>query len=438
MNSKGYVYKRDPSDHVVINVFDDQGEMVVDNECSLNQDLLWIQNLGTSDELNREQEPQESNCSQSRPESRNFDVGHNDHRYSRSTGPQNNKSEAMQALSALRDEWVNENVVRDERLERLEGSMNELTSRLVTLTRVIENANKVQVTNITKASPPREETDSQKPVVSPAAVNNCTSGPRVKDITELTEEKMDTPMAASLITNFVDAFRAMGGSEESRVRSAFTRMDPDMKCIAQLELKERNAMTLDVLEEILLEAFIRPESAVESVAQLQQLRFSLEEDDPFKFYKRLKIRHSAIRSAFPGKKVRKIGDILQGIVLASPVPNYVKEIVKACVDEDKSMEIVRQLNQAKVSLGSSASVVAQVRNTECQAWDGGRRQDAPRRRFQPCPWCQDGSKHSRQQCPRKPEPRSCFDCLAPNQFKWHEGCPGRNVGSAARNEPQTT
>ena len=35
----------------------------------------------------------------------------------------------------------------------------------------------------------------------------------------------------------------------------------------------------------------------------------------------------------------------------------------------------------------------------------------------PCGWCQNGSRHSRANCPREPAPYSCFDCLAPGALK---------------------
>ena len=153
--------------------------------------------------------------------------------------------------------------------------------------------------------------------------------------------------------------------------------------------------------------------------------------DPREFFNRLKAKHHAICAAFPGEEAVSVDDIFRRIVLNASIPISVKESVEMCMGRNSSALIIKQLVQAQGIFNPPPSMVAQVRDNGYQERRDERRTPRTGGGARPCPWCQDGSRHFRNACPRKPTPRSCYDCLKPLTLKGHADCPGRNANNAA-------
>ena len=110
-------------------------------------------------------------------------------------------------------------------------------------------------------------------------------------------------------------------------------------------------------------------------------------------------------------------------LIADALPHEIKVKLKGYMSEGLEekflLEVERELNY--YSRGRVAQVGQQPTFSQPKYRQTSQYSKPPTMR---CGWCQDGSKHPREMCPREPPPYSCFDCLAANEMKGHRGCPG--------------
>ncbi|XP_042883021.1 uncharacterized protein LOC122260011 [Penaeus japonicus] len=244
------------------------------------------------------------------------------------------------------------------------------------------------------------------------------------DIEKLCLKDLHHVWASMHIKDFVDQIKRLGFPDEHCKNIAITRMDKELRLFIVGEMQKfPNGGTIDDMENILSCQFSRRYDAIDAYRELYNLSYNLD-DDPRAFVNQFIVKFRTIRSFFPNTPAPNEEDILHEIMMEN-LPAEIKAAVKVCARRGMGDDFLRELEKERVFWRSRVNKV-DVRAKGNPEWT----------RVWVCGWCQDGSKHLRINCPRKPEAGSCFDCLAPKRRKGHAGCPGRQ--DAVRRDRNTS
>ena len=241
----------------------------------------------------------------------------------------------------------------------------------------------------------------------------------VRDIGELTFDDVHSIHAKTMIQEFMQMVKQVGNSQKEWCSIAYARMDKTLKLCVHSEMRKRNLSTIEDVENILLSDFDRPKDAAQAFHQLRQLKYSLD-DDPRDFVNTFNAKFKSISNAFPSDEMPVADEAWRDIIMDS-LPRDIKVRLNRYLRGGMAQMFLNELEKERGYYNRGR--VAKLNNETPVRQDA-----APRTHHKPmpypCGWCQNGSRHSRANCPREPAPYSCFDCLAPGTLKGHPGCPG--------------
>ena len=233
----------------------------------------------------------------------------------------------------------------------------------------------------------------------------------------------------STIQLFLSQVRdVIGNDEKACVSAAMLRMESDLRRHMGNEMDGNPNQTLGELQTILLRDFQPPENAQDAILKLIKQPYSFEEN-PREFAIRFRMQFRAICKAFPEKPIAN-GDVKWMRLVRKAMPEEVRQELEGLSGEADADLFLSSAEAEWERYHRQRGGVAAVQNK-------GSYRPRP---LMNCGWCQNGSKHMRINCPRKTEPRSCFDCLKRESMRGHPGCPGRNAvpaGTPANNGEDT-
>ena len=257
---------------------------------------------------------------------------------------------------------------------------------------------------------------------------------KAKDIDLLEMHHLMDVDAKERVECFLQQVEQASQTEEGYQTVALARMSDQVRHYVRGLLKEyRGNDPLGEIQRILLENFKRPQQLSDAYRTLMNHRYVIEEE-PREFVNRFTTEFSKIRLAFPKEDHPEEEQLWKDIIMED-LPKEIQQKMKWAYPKGISkglseMFLAELENQRGYWLRSRVAQVSQARPTE--------EADRPERR---CPWCSDRTRiyyHSRVECPRKPSLRSCYDCLRPNSFRGHNGCPGRPTGQPSVPGPSSS
>ena len=214
--------------------------------------------------------------------------------------------------------------------------------------------------------------------------------------------------------------KATGTTQEEWIAGAMLKLDKKLRLAVEREMKDEEFATIEDLEKVLLKMSSSPKSAAEAFDILTEQKYKLD-DDPKAYVQDFTTKYREICNEFPDEKLPKEEIVWKGII-ADALPREIKPKLKKYMSEGLEnrflLEVERELNYY------TRGRVAKVSNPTPAKPNNQQSTQQPKAPMLRCGWCQDGSRHPREMCPRKPDPYSCFDCLAPNVMKGHQGCVG--------------
>ena len=244
----------------------------------------------------------------------------------------------------------------------------------------------------------------------------------VRDIGELTFDDVHSIHAKTMIQEFMQMVKQVGNSQKEWCSIAYARMDKTLKLCVHSEMRKRNLSTIEDVENILLSDFDRPKDAAQAFHQLRQLKYSLD-DDPRDFVNTFNAKFKSISNAFPSDEMPVADEAWRDIIMDS-LPRDIKVRLNGYLRGGMAQMFLNELEKERGYYNRGR--VAKLNNETPVRQDAAPRTHPTHQKQMPypCGWCQNGSRHSRANCPREPAPYSCFDCLAPGTLKGHPGCPG--------------
>lgn len=239
-----------------------------------------------------------------------------------------------------------------------------------------------------------------------------------KDIDKLMMKDLHGIEAHAGVKYFLQQVRSVGATDEERIALGLARMDKDLRLYVDGELGRYDNPTFDQLEEILRKDFQRPKSAIDAFRELCNNRYHLD-DDPREFINTFRIKYRNICRAFPTERLPNEETLWKKVIM-DDLPAEMKNRLNICAGEGLADMFITELEKER---SFRRVTVAKVKEGDNRPFH--RRSPHPQLRVQHCGWCADGSRHLRRDCPRKPEPFSCYDCLKLQSVRGHVGCPGR-------------
>jgi len=250
---------------------------------------------------------------------------------------------------------------------------------------------------------------------------------RSKDIEKLSMKDLHGIEALGNIKIFVRQVKQLGGEDDGLCKHiALNRMERDLRIFVDGELESLpDGGKFGDIEKILNGQFSGPQNAMEAYRELCSRSYSLDED-PREFVNKFRARFRIIARAFPQELTPKEEEMWKGVMMED-LPETIKSRLKFCACNGMGEAFLTELEMERRLLRSQVNKVKVKDTVEPKDIVVS----------YPCGWCQNGSRHIRSKCPRKPAARSCFDCLAEGKRKGHSGCPGKTNARTPNNGDPT-
>ena len=340
------------------------------------------------------------------------------------SGVANRNREEATRLTELRTEL-------EERLQELEGEVTNLNQKLACVgstrtQRTDGNVGRSHMGNPLERNLINFEEPSLAPWQVKTEANTQTAEPHqqrtrmeVRDIDQLTFSDVKSLHAPAVIHEFCQQVMQVGITEEDRISIAKTRMERRLRLYMGGEIETHNIKRFEDLRHLLLTGFERAHNADEAVQELYDYRYTIDMD-PKEYVNDFREKYRGIHRAFPNEEIPEEERIWKSLILAG-LPREFQIRLQAYAGEGMEQKFLLELEKAR-----SLKRWGRVANVTEQVAPGTNPTPGTQRQYpdRPCGWCQDGSKHHRRECPRRPQAHSCFDCLQPNERRGHAGCPG--------------
>ena len=241
---------------------------------------------------------------------------------------------------------------------------------------------------------------------------------------------------------FIKQIRQLGGNEVDQVQLALSRMDRELRLFVSTRLDAEPIQTLTQVENILEEEFSGPKSLSDSMIQLYARTYDLDKN-PRQFAHEFKIKYEAICTAYPETPRPDRVEILKDVCMDG-LPADIKRTMRCFMSrgfgEDQFIEelerarLNRQMTVSVCQTGVKPDEVPSAPPANQDNLEPRLRPRHPlttRRNMRPeypyyCKYCDNGQRHLPRECPRRPSPGACFDCLEMGHRQGHPRCPGRD------------
>lgn len=329
--------------------------------------------------------------------------------------------------------------VIDEIKLNMASQRNEMIGIMTDLTGMISNmqgnrdqvkslsSDRNQITSDSNISTPTQEKDQTKMTLKP------------KDIDMLTLKDLSSIEGVIIKTAFFDQIRKTADTESKRVEVALSRMERDLRLYVMAKLNQMNEnRNLQMIDQLLCKEFQGPQCLADAIRTMYRMEYSLDEN-PREFAHRFKTKFEALCQAFPLESRPNYMPILKSVMIKHldvvaksqlemfTTEGFREEIFISEVERIRSQQVL-SVNQVKQNSSPPQNTM----------YHQGRRpynfKGNQRVTQRPCPYCRNGQYHMFRDCPRKPLPGSCFDCLSTMHRQGHPVCEGRQIGSEGRQD----
>ena len=248
---------------------------------------------------------------------------------------------------------------------------------------------------------------------------------------------------------FIKQVRKLGGNEVDQVQLALSRMDRELRLFVSSRLDDEPIQTLTTVERILEEEFSGPKSQADAMLQLFGRSYNLEKN-PRQFAHEFKIRYEAICTAYPETPRPDRVEIFKDVCmdgLPTDIKRYMRCYMSRGWDENQfidALERVRLNQQMTVSVCQTGVKPNEVPSAPPANQNNPEpkyrarfpnfpltpiRNQRPEYTYR-CRYCDNGQKHGSRECPRRPRPGACFDCLDIGHRQGSPRCPGRDSSTS--------
>ena len=307
-----------------------------------------------------------------------------------------------------------------------------------------------------------------------------------KDVPKLTWEMLDSVEWVAK-TNIVFAYvESGGGNDTSKINRLISKLGPDLDSLAHTMLTEQPNMSWDQMKNHVCNTMLGNRSSRQALEDIKALSYDGQESVNV-YISKMKMRFKLFESRFPGQGMPESMKFIKQRV-ADSLPRDLQQMLTPYITEvgdwqhfmdefnkARWMEEGRQLTQGQVfkvkeetrddaefnqMKRNIAQLESQVRSmhlvpapdNQSKTLSDGETKGAPyltppkqyyeransdgRQVYQQqqfgapvgrgrgCPFCRQNN-HTVETCLRKPNPRSCYNCLRLGCRPWDSSCPGR-------------
>lgn len=250
-----------------------------------------------------------------------------------------------------------------------------------------------------------------------------------KDIEVLRMEDLYDLHTKANIRHFIRQVEAVSTDPGRQKTIALTRMDKELRFYVESELSKLLHLTTFADITNILQTHFKRGDIVDSFRELFNMRYSFDEP-PRRFIQRFNSRVTAICQDNPESTTTSREEWWKDIIMDS-LPTDIKKELKLFSKKGLEETFIREVERIRsTQLRRPVASVARVNESGSEKGTPPELAASRTNLFTSkppryCRWCSDGSVHFWHQCPRKPTPNSCYDCLQLAARRGHPGCPGR-------------
>ena len=329
----------------------------------------------------------------------------------------------------------------DEIKQNMASQRNELLGIMSDLTGMVANMQVIKAhPNVTSMGGTRDQTpygNNQGNLLDEQEETKVSLKP--KDVDMLTLRDLSSIEGVIIKTAFFDQIRKTANTESRRVEVALSRMERDLRLFMMSKLNQMDdSRSLVIIDQLLCKEFQGPQCLADAIRTMYRMEYSLDEN-PREFAHKFKTKFEALCQAFPLETRPNYIPILKLVMIKHldveaknqlemfTTEGFREEIFVSEVERIRSQQVLRVNQIRQNSLPTQNTMHYQERRQNNYRGN-------PTVMQRPCPYCRNGQYHMFKDCPRKPLPGSCFDCLSTMHRQGYHLCTGRQVGNEGRQD----
>ena len=231
---------------------------------------------------------------------------------------------------------------------------------------------------------------------------------RPKDVEILRLEELSSVEGIASKVSFFRRISSTSEQEFERVQACLTRLDRELRLFVESSLSINHATTLWDIQTLLEREFAIPKNLPDSIDKLINTDIYTLDRDPREYAHRFKVRYGILCTAYQTKGLPNLAKVLKEAMLRGLDMTAKMQLGSVLMEEFGEEDFLKRLEALRLGRQMSGRVCGAI-------------QSKPN--LPSCRYCNGKANHLWKDCPRKPKPGSCFDCLNQGHRVGDPACP---------------